>query len=335
MLEALGDGMLATDRAAEFAEYEAVLASSFFAGQTNSSRFLKYVCDKFFAGIDHVTEMEVALEALGRRPDFDPQQDSIVRVEAHRVRKRLHDYYQSEGANHAIHLVLPLGSYLPQFVPAHDDKSSSAPEPPGVASKFVPAATSPRRSVPVGKSAASVSALLLAGLIVAGLIYYFHNRTKTQAPPPSTAAAVVQGAGAASPEVLIMAGSSAKSYTDQMGHVWSADRYFEGGEQWPVAYRRILRTTDPQLFLFARQGRDFGYDIPLKPGNYELRLYFAETFYGEDNSEGGGESSRIFDVTANGMPLLTNFDPLSDAQATRRTFASSREFRLTLTANSI
>ena len=82
---------------------------------------------------------------------------------------------------------------------------------------------------------------------------------------------------------------------------------------WSVRYRRILRASDPQLFLSARQGQDFGYNIPLKPGNYELRLYFAETFYGEDNSEGGGESSRMFDVTANGVPLLTSFDPLSDA----------------------
>jgi hypothetical protein len=95
--------------------------------------------------------------------------------------------------------------------------------------------------------------------------------------------------------------------------VWAADRFFDGGQSWPVRYRRILRTDDPQLFLTARQGGEFGYDIPLDPGLYELRLYFAETFYGNDNSEGGGESSRMFDITANGVSLLTDFDPLSDA----------------------
>ena len=110
-----------------------------------------------------------------------------------------------------------------------------------------------------------------------------------------------------------MAGSSEKGYTDQLGHVWSADQYFNGGAPWAIRARRIARTDDPQLFLSARQGQDFGYDIPLTPGYYELRLYFAETFYGEDNSEGGGESSRVFDVLANGEPLLVNFDPLSDA----------------------
>jgi hypothetical protein len=67
------------------------------------------------------------------------------------------------------------------------------------------------------------------------------------------------------------------------------------------------------LFLTCRQGREFNYDIPLQPGSYQLRLYFAETYYGEDNSEGGGESSRLFDISANNAPLLTDFDPLSDA----------------------
>ena len=40
-----------------------------------------------------------------------------------------------------------------------------------------------------------------------------------------------------------------------------------------MRYRRIRRTDDPQLFLSARQGEDFGYDIPLARGQYELRLF--------------------------------------------------------------
>lgn len=306
--------MLAIDRTAELAEYEAVLSSSFFAGQTNSSRFLKYACDRFFAGAQHVAEIEVAVEALGRRPDFDPQQDSIVRVEAHRVRKRLHDYYESEGAGHSIHLVLPQGSYLPQFVAAAEAHPATESEAAGAIPKFAEMQPSPApHPATARKYAIPLAAVLLLCLIAAGLTVFLHNRGKTQTASVAVSTLPVPAAAAGSPEVLIMAGSSAKSYTDQLGHIWTADRYFKGGEPWPVPYRRILRTTDPQLFLSARQGQDFGYDIPLKPGNYELRLYFAETFYGEDNSEGGGESSRIFDVKANGAPLLTNFDPLSDA----------------------
>ena len=309
-----GCGMLAIDRTAELAEYEAVLSSSLFAGQTNSNRFLRYVSDKFFAGVDHLGEVEVAVEALGRRADFDPQQDSIVRVEAHRVRRRLHDYYASEGASHPIRLVLPQGSYLPQFVSAQEERTAAGSLAQGAAAKSAePPPPSLPRLVPVGKFAIGLSALLLVGLIAAGLFLFLHNRLKTQATPAAASTAPLPITTMGSPEVLIMAGSSAKSYTDQLGHIWTVDRYFDGGEPWPVPYRRILRTSDPQLFLSARQGQEFGYDIPLKPGDYELRLYFAETFYGEDNSEGGGESSRMFDVTANGAPILTDFDPLSDA----------------------
>jgi hypothetical protein len=304
------------DAATEMAEYEAVLSSSYFAGQTNSSRFLRYVCDKYFAGIDHVTEYEIAVEALDRRADFDPQQDSIVRVEAHRIRKRLHEYYKESGANNSLRLVLPQGSYMPQFVP--ESKGGAAAE--GNDEETIPQteisalSSSPQRRLRPGYRVA-LSSLLLTGITVVGLAVYAHKHRKEQAPVASLATAAIPEAEIASSEVLIMAGSSAKGYTDQLGHAWSADRFFDGGESWSVPYRRILRTNDPQLFLFARQGQNFGYDIPLKRGYYELRLYFAETFYGDDNSEGGGESSRMFDVSANGALLLTNFDPLSDAGA--------------------
>jgi hypothetical protein len=147
----------------------------------------------------------------------------------------------------------------------------------------------------------------VATILTAGVVVYVRSDGMTQVhrfvpaaaplPPPSSS------------DVMILAGSSARNYTDQLGHVWSPDRFFDGGESWPVRYRRILRTDDPQLFLTARQGGEFGYDIPLAAGLYELRLYFAETFYGNDNSEGGGEFRRMFDVTANDAPLLTDFEP--------------------------
>src|SRR5271156_7141036 len=113
-----GYPVLVGDPTAEVAEYEAVLSSAHFAGETNSKRFLKFVCDKYFAGIHHISEYEIAIEALGRRSDFDPSQDSIVRVEAHRVRKRLRDHYELEAPHSALRLILPQGSYLPHFVPA-------------------------------------------------------------------------------------------------------------------------------------------------------------------------------------------------------------------------
>jgi hypothetical protein len=46
---------------------------------------------------------------------------------------------------------------------------------------------------------------------------------------------------------------------------------------------------------------------------YELHLHFAETFYGPEDPGGGGEGSRIMTITANGKPLLSDFDVLADA----------------------
>jgi hypothetical protein len=74
-----------------------------------------------------------------------------------------------------------------------------------------------------------------------------------------------------------------------------------------VPPRPIAYTQDPALFYHLRQG-DFSYDIPLQSGSYELRLYFAETIFGENNLAGGGETSRVFRILANAKPL--DDDPL-------------------------
>src|SRR5208337_2040475 len=66
------------------------------------------------------------------------------------------------------------------------------------------------------------------------------------------------------------------------------------------------------IFQQSRAG-EFSYDIPLKRGVYELRLYFAETVFGPTTFSGGGESSRVFDVDMNGKPLLVGFDIYRDA----------------------
>src|SRR5579862_8122229 len=101
-------------------ELEAVLASGIFAASSNAARLLRFICERAADGAESPpTESDIALHALGRRPDFDPRQDSIVRVEAHRVRKRLKEYYETEGASHPVHIVLPAGQYVPQFSLVH------------------------------------------------------------------------------------------------------------------------------------------------------------------------------------------------------------------------
>ena len=78
--------------------------------------FLRYVVEATLRGAqDRIKGYTIAVEALGRGDDFDPQDDPIVRVEAMRLRRALHRYYQNGGSDDPVRIDLPLGSYVPVF----------------------------------------------------------------------------------------------------------------------------------------------------------------------------------------------------------------------------
>jgi hypothetical protein len=56
-------------------------------------------------------ELEIAMEVFGRGADFDPSQDSMVRVYAHNLRQKLEHYYATAGRNQTRQLVLARGEY--------------------------------------------------------------------------------------------------------------------------------------------------------------------------------------------------------------------------------
>jgi hypothetical protein len=62
-----------------------------------------------------VKEYQIATEVFGRQADFDPQLDSMVRVQAGRLRTKLAEYYNTEGATDRIVVELPKGSYAVAF----------------------------------------------------------------------------------------------------------------------------------------------------------------------------------------------------------------------------
>ena len=104
---------------AERRELDWLLTSGVLGRSGNLSRVLKYICEERFAGrANQIKEYSIATEALGRRPDFDPNSDTIVRVTVHSLRKRLLEVYQNEGADRPMRLMLPPGHYDPRFVPA-------------------------------------------------------------------------------------------------------------------------------------------------------------------------------------------------------------------------
>jgi len=318
------------------AELDAVIASGIFAKAPSLALLLDYVCTRYFEGqANQIKEYNIAVEALGRPPSFDPKQDSIVRVEAFRLRKRLKQYYENEGAARHLRIAIPSGQYVPQFLengasagnseapdsgpdPIDDEEvafGAALPAPPHAELAVVPAppVTAPtaiaRSGVPAWiKLAAFLVPSMVAAVVVAAWYVRVHSPAKAAGAPRATSAPL----GAESEEIRILSGSSAARYSDRAGNIWSGDRFFRGGSVFATPNHTILATADPELFRSRREG-DFTYDIPLKPGLYELHLYFAETLFGDNNTAGGGESSRVFRISINDKPVLWSFDVISDA----------------------
>lgn len=103
------------------AELDRILASKGFASSGRLSKLLRYVVEKTLAGeTDQLKEYSVGIEVFDRDDKYDPRLDSIVRVEAGRLRSRLDEYYNGEGAASPIRIALPKGGYSASFERRND-----------------------------------------------------------------------------------------------------------------------------------------------------------------------------------------------------------------------
>jgi hypothetical protein len=326
----------------EAEEIQAVLSSEAFSGSPNLVRLLKYLCSHHFSeNRSTLNEYRIGVEALGRPPDFDPSKNSNVRVEVHRLRGKLRGYYETEGANHPIRIILEDGHYGLQFVRPEDVRASSS-ESQGFRSPTEEQGDKlTRHGFPpvVENSAEKINrirlrflfsvrgAAILAAVVVVALIAVWVTigarsrasfaRASSAPPPPALGAATA--ATADNGTTLILAGYQNEKYIDRDGSVWGGDRYFKGGEAVELKLPYIQGAADITMYRTARSG-DFSYDIPVKPDNYELRLHFVETTFGPGTYAARGESSRVFSVFLDGRPLLVDFDVLSEAGGSFRAF---------------
>lgn len=95
---------------------EKVLASKAFSKSPRLSRFLRFTVEQTLQGRkDGLKEYVLGVEVFDRPQGYDPQTDPVVRVQAGRLRMRLQQYYQSEGAHDPLSLEFSKGSYTPGF----------------------------------------------------------------------------------------------------------------------------------------------------------------------------------------------------------------------------
>jgi Tfp pilus assembly protein PilF len=118
-----------------------VLRSPLFKRAERQSRLLRFIVEHTVKGeLNALREVSLGVEVYDRPPDFDPKDDTIVRVEASRLRSRLAEYYDGEGKADPVRISLPRGGYVPAFAFVQPPEAPPAavavsPPPPKVAWK--------------------------------------------------------------------------------------------------------------------------------------------------------------------------------------------------------
>jgi hypothetical protein len=107
-------------------ELQRILASRYFRSAGRSRQFLQYVVQQKLEGhVDLLKERTIGTEVFHRSPDYATGDDSVVRVQAGEVRRRLDQYYQEVPGGSPVSIKLPVGSYSPTFQWAADRASNS------------------------------------------------------------------------------------------------------------------------------------------------------------------------------------------------------------------
>jgi TolB-like protein/Tfp pilus assembly protein PilF len=104
---------------------EEILASHAFVGRKRTQDFLRLIVDHTLRGeLDSLRERMIGAEMFGRPVSYDTGSDSVVRVRASEVRKKLAQYYSESGDDRpVVRIEVPSGSYVPRF---HFEGTSSA-----------------------------------------------------------------------------------------------------------------------------------------------------------------------------------------------------------------
>jgi hypothetical protein len=282
-------------------ELQAVLQAGILKKAPNLQHFLKFVAEMYFAGsAEEIKEYSIAVNALNRPEHFDPQSDTIVRVTAHALRKKLEHYYATEGADHKVHITIPTGKYVLQFESKHQNQAAEPDKP------LQDGVVEEKDALPLqaGRGAGHIWAgwfiVAAAGLLLFG-IYFFRQKL-----PPSVAKLgnFVLGsegnsgtAPGAVPQVgedraiRVRFGANSTPYIDVAGQPWSVDQYCKGGTTFAHPGHLIQGTDDQELFQQGREGK-FQCRIPTPPGSYQIQLLFADT-------AGDKEAARQVDFSVN------------------------------------
>jgi hypothetical protein len=166
-------------------EIDRLVNSHTLHGSESLCKLLRYLADHAIRkpGVA-LKEYQIATEVFGRPTEFDPQLDSLVRVQAGRLRSKIAEYYASEGADDPILVELPKGTYAVTFHPATLSSKNlvrgmheSDGEKGGIQSRR------PSRVVLILSSLLVVSLVAIAGLLAGKITANRSSNADETAPP--------------------------------------------------------------------------------------------------------------------------------------------------------
>src|ERR1700739_4713969 len=95
-------------------QLQLILNSETLRNSATLQNLLQYLVVRAVDGCpDGPKEYTIGVEAFGRKSDFDPKTDTIVRVQTHRLRQKLKEYYGQEGLHDTVVVEIPKGKYCP------------------------------------------------------------------------------------------------------------------------------------------------------------------------------------------------------------------------------
>jgi hypothetical protein len=163
---------------------EKLYSNKRFANAPMKQRFLQLICKAYLDGrADELNEYMIGCEVFGRDNSYNPALDPIVRVGAHELRKKLEDYYNSEGLHDEILLEIPIGSYIPVFT-----RRNGASEPTEPPEADTPPTNFFANGEKIRVSLARVGAAFLIVIVV--ILAYFNWELRRQMKKESSSQAV-------------------------------------------------------------------------------------------------------------------------------------------------
>jgi cytochrome oxidase assembly protein ShyY1 len=106
-----------------------ILSSKYFVNAHKKKEFLRLICDFHLKGrASELNEYILGYEVFARDNAYNPSGDPIVRVFAHEIRKKLENYYKTEGSHDPIRLAIPAGTYQPVFTRQVADTTTTPQE---------------------------------------------------------------------------------------------------------------------------------------------------------------------------------------------------------------